>query len=245
MAAYVHLEIVRQFRNGDALLFRIALPAGLFVFFRAVLLDDEPSGGVPPDAKAMVAFAVLGTLLSGVFASGPPLANERATGWLRQLRVMPLPAAAAVTGKVAAAMAFALPSVALVLLAAAVTQGVGLAALRWVELLLVLWLAAAPFAAAGVLIGLALEDPEAAQGAASLSMIVLWVLGGMVSEPSDLPAALESLAHALPTNGAAELGWAAVRGGILPASAIAVVVAWTSGLACLAMLAWRRLGDAR
>jgi hypothetical protein len=76
-------------------------------------------------------------------------------------------------------------------------------------------------------------------------MIVLWVLGGMLTSPSDLPGALEAIAHTRPTNAAAELGWAAARGGAIPASAIAVVVAWTAALGALGALAWRRLGGAR
>ena len=245
MGAYVRLEVLRQLRNRDALLFRIALPAALFVFFRAALVEDKPSGSLPPDADAMVVFAVLGTLLSGIFASGPPLAQERASGWLRQLRAMPLPASSAIAGKVAAAMAFALPSVALVLVAAALTQSVRFSAGTWLELGLVLWVAAAPFAAIGVVIGLAISDPEAAQGAASAAIIVLWVLGGMLTEPSDLPQALETLAHGLPTTGAAELGWAAVRGHGLPLVAVAALSAWTAGAAALGTLAWRRLGERR
>lgn len=242
MPGYVRLEVLRQFRNRDALVFRIALPAALFVLFRALLVEDKPSHGVPPDADAMVAFAVLGTLFSGLFASGPPLAEERSIGWLRQLRVMPLPAGSALVGKVAAAMAFALPSVALVLVAAAVTQGVRLGVDRWFAILALLWVAAAPFAALGVLIGLVISDPESAQSAASLSFILLWVLGGMVTEPSDLPSMLETLAHGLPTTGAAELGWASVRGDALPLSGVAALGAWTAGPLGLGALAWRRMG---
>jgi ABC-2 type transport system permease protein len=150
-----------------------------------------------------------------------------------------------VAGKVAAAMAYALPAVALVAVAAAVTQGVELGLGPWVELTLLLWLATAPFAALGVLIGLTVPNAEPAQSAASAAMIVLWVLGGMLTSPSDLPAVLESIARTLPTNAAAELGWAAARGDAIPASAIAVVIAWTAALGALGALAWRRLGGAR
>jgi ABC-2 type transport system permease protein len=148
-------------------------------------------------------------------------------------------------GKLAAAMAYALPAIALVGLAAVATQGVELAIGRWVALILLLWIATAPFAALGVLIGLTIRNAEPAQSAASAAMIVLWVLGGMLTTPSDLPGALESLAHAMPTNGAAELGWAAARGDAIPVSAIAVVIAWSAVLGAVAALAWRRLGGAR
>jgi ABC-2 type transport system permease protein len=245
--AYVRFETARQFRSRDALFFRLGLPAGLYIVFRAVISpgSDGTSEGLPSDVAAMVAFAVLGALFSTVFATGPPLANERAIGWLRQLRVTPLPAGAAVAGKVAAAMAFALPAIALVAVAAIATQGVELGFGRWVQLTLLLWIATAPFAALGALIGLTVPDAEPAQSAASAALIVLWVLGGLITSPSDLPAALEGIAHTMPTNAAAELGWAAARADAIPASAIAVVIAGSAGLGGLAALAWRRLGGAR
>jgi ABC-2 type transport system permease protein len=246
MTAYLRLEIVRQFRNRDALAWRLGLPAGLYVFFRAVFgSGDGTSEGLPSDTAALVIFAVFGALAAGLYSTAPALAQERATGWLRQLRVTPLPASATVAGKLAAAMAYALPAIVLVALAAAATQGVELSVGRWVALVLLLWFATAPFAAVGVLIGLTIRNAEPAQSAASAAMIVLWVLGGMLMSPSDLPGALETIAHTLPTNGAAELGWAAARGDAIPLSAIVVVICWSTGLAALAALAWRRLGGAR
>jgi ABC-2 type transport system permease protein len=246
MTAYLRLEVIRQFRNRDALAWRLGLPAGLYVFFRAVFGEgDGTSEGLPSDTTALVIFAVFGTLAASLYSTAPALAQERDTGWLRQLRVTPLPAAATVAGKVAAAMAYALPAIALVGVAAAATQGVELGLDQWGELTLLLWVATAPFAALGVLIGLTIRNAEPAQSAASAAMIVLWVLGGMLTSPSDLPGALEAIAHTLPTNAASELGWAAARGDAIPASAIAVVVAWTAGLGALAALAWRRLGGAR
>jgi ABC-2 type transport system permease protein len=246
MTAYLRLEIVRQFRNRDALAWRIGLPAGLYVFFRAVFGEgDGTSEGLPSDTAALVIFAVFGTLAAGLYSTAPALAQERATGWLRQLRVTPLPAAATVAGKLAAAMAYALPAIALVAVAAVATRGVELGLDRWLALTLLLWVATAPFAALGVLIGLTIRAAEPAQSAASAAMIVLWALGGMFTSPSELPGALEAIAHLLPTNAAAELGWAAARGDALPATAIAVVIAWTAVLGALAAVAWRRRGGAR
>jgi ABC-2 type transport system permease protein len=142
-------------------------------------------------------------------------------------------------------MSFALPSVVLVTVAAALTQDVGLGLGRWLELTLVIWMAATAFTALGVLIGLAVTDPEAAQSATSLALIVMWLFGGLITSPSDLPGALRTLAEGMPPTAAAELGWAAARGDALPLSAVAVLAAWTAALGALAALAWRRLGGAR
>lgn len=247
MLAYVRLEVLRQLRSPEMLLFRLGLPAGLYVLFRTVLAtgSDGTSEGLPSDVASMVVFAVLGAAYSGVFATGPTLAQERAIGWLRQLRVTPLPPASLVAGKVAAAMTYALPSIALVAVVASLTQDVSLGLGRWVELVAMLWIATGAFAALGVLIGLSIANPEASTSAASAVLIVLWVLGGMITTPSDLPGALETLAHAMPTNGAAELGWAAARGDGIPLAAATALVGWTVAFGALAALAWRRLGGAR
>jgi hypothetical protein len=36
MTAYLRLEVARQFRSRELLLWRLGLPAALYVFFRAV-----------------------------------------------------------------------------------------------------------------------------------------------------------------------------------------------------------------
>ena len=113
------------------------------------------------------------------------------------------------------------------------------------ELTLVIWLAATAFTALGVLIGLAIADPEAAQSATSAALIGMWLFGGLVTSPSDLPGALETLADGMPPNAAGELGSAAARGDAVPLSAIAVLGAWTAAVSALATLAWRRLAGAR
>jgi ABC-2 type transport system permease protein len=243
---YLRFELVRAFRNRDALLFRLGLPAGLYVVFRAVIFpgSSEPVEGLSSDAAAMVAFAVFGALYSTVFSSGPPLANERAIGWLRQLRVTPLPAGVAVAGKVASAMAFALPSIVLVTIAAALTQDVRLGVDQWLELTVLIWLAASAFTALGVLIGLAIGDPETAQSATSAALIVMWLFGGLVTS-SELPGPLETVADGMPPSAAGELGWAAARGDAVPLSSVAVLAVWTAALSLLSALAWRKRAGAR
>ncbi len=101
LLGFVRLEVLRQWRRHDMLLWRLGMPVGLYLFFRLTL--DSDSGdtfeGLPSDLAAMVVFAVVGVAYSGLYAAGPPLAHERAIGWLRQLRVTPLPASARSPGR--------------------------------------------------------------------------------------------------------------------------------------------------
>ena len=64
--------------------------------------------------------------------------------------------------KIVVAMAYALPSIALVAATGRVVEAVELGAAQWVELVGLMWIGTAPFAALGVLIGLAIRNTDAA-----------------------------------------------------------------------------------
>ena len=185
----------------------------------------------------MVAIAALG--ISGL-AAGPSFGEERANGWLRQLRTTPLAPRAVVAAKIAMAMSFALPSIALVVAAAAVTDGTALTLAQQVVLVGVMWLATIPVTALGTLIGLTCKA-EAAQGATTLAFVVLWLLGGIFTSPSDMPDALAAIATTLPSDGITQIGWSLAGGDPIPLAATAVAVAWTLGAGAAAALAWRRV----
>ena len=110
---YLWLEAKRQWRNREILIFRLGLPTAIYLILNAangVTTPTSPGG-------RMVALAALAAVISGL-AAGPSLGEERANGWLRQLRVTPLRPSAAVAAKMVVAMSFALLSIALVAAAA-------------------------------------------------------------------------------------------------------------------------------
>jgi ABC-2 type transport system permease protein len=242
--AYVWLEAKRQWRDREILIFRLGLPTAVYLILNATGEGDErvtTNAELPalPSATArMVALAALGALISGL-AAGPSLGEERASGWLRQLRVTPLPTRAAVAAKMAVAMSFALPSIALVAAAAGFTEGAPLGWTGWIELIGLMWLATTPITALGVLIGLTFAA-EAAQGATTVAFLVLWLLGGIFTPTTSLPDALATVAETLPSYGVVQVGWSSASGDAIPVVAVAVLLAWTVGAGTLAALAWRR-----
>lgn len=242
---YLWLEAKRQWRNREALVFRLGLPTGVYLILQATGQGDHTvstaSGMDPlPAATArMVALVALAALISGL-AAGPALGEERASGWLRQLRVTPLRQHAAVTAKVAVAMSFALPAIALVAAAAALTEDIGLSGPAWLALIGSAWIATTPITAIGVVIGLGLRA-ETAQAATTVAFLVLWLLGGIFTEPTNLPDTMATLAKALPSYGVMQVAWSAASGDTIPATALAVLAAWTAGAVALATLAWRRV----
>jgi ABC-2 type transport system permease protein len=237
MFAYTWLEARAQFRNRDNLLWRLGLPAGVFVLL--TLVDGETSAS---NTGRMVAMAAFAAVAAGLFATGPSLAQERASGWLRQLRTMPMPPLAAVVAKIVVAMAWVLPSIALVAVMGILLTEIELDARGWIELIGLMWIGSAPFAALGVLIGLAIPDAGAAHTATNFAFIVLWLLGGIFTPAADMPDVLAAISRKLPSSGILEIGDSVARGVGVPVSAPALLAAWTAASGVLAALAWRRLG---
>jgi len=236
--AYLWLEAKRQWRNREILIFRLGLPTAIYLILNAANGDTPPtsSGG------RMVAIAALAAVISGL-AAGPSLGDERANGWLRQLRTTPLRPSAAVAAKIVVAMSFALPAIALVAAAAGLVgdnQGTALGWAESIKLVGLMWLATTPITAIGALIGLTFGG-EAAHGATTLAFVVLWLAGGIFTPPSQMPDALAAVARTLPSYGVVQVGESVAAGRSPSASALVVLAAWTVGAGALAALAWRRV----
>jgi ABC-2 type transport system permease protein len=236
--AYLWLEAKRQWRNREILIFRLGLPTAIYLILNAANGDnpsDSPGGRI-------VAVAALGAVISGL-AAGPSLGDERANGWLRQLRTTPLRPSAAVAAKMVVAMSFALPAIALVVAAAGLVgdnQGTALGWAESIKLVGLMWLATTPITAVGALIGLTFGG-EAAHGATTLAFVVLWLAGGIFTPPSQMPDALAAISRTLPSWGVVQVGESVAAGRSLSAAALVVLAAWTVGAGGLAALAWRRV----
>jgi ABC-2 type transport system permease protein len=239
LLAYLWLEAKRQWRNREILIFRLGLPTAVYLITNAAQGDTPPSSG--PGGR-MVAVAALAAVISGL-AAGPTLGEERANGWLRQLRTTPLRPSVAVAAKMVVAMSFALPAIALVAAAAGMVgdnEDLVLSWVRWLELVGLMWLATTPITAVGALIGLTFGG-EAAQGATTLAFVVLWLGGGIFTPPSHMPDALAAISRTLPSWGVVQVGESVAAGRSLPTAALVVLAAWTLGAGALAALAWRRV----
>ena len=248
--AYAWLEAKRQWRSRDILIFRLGIPVAIYLILQATAGGNSQSASpsrwsfdvasaLPDGTVRMLAMAALAAVISGL-AAGPALADERASGWLRQLRVTPLRPSAAVTAKIAVAMSFALPAIALVAAAAGITESVDLDWTQWPQVVGLMWLATTPITALGAFIGLAFAA-EIAQAVNTLTWVILWLLGGIFTPTGDMAGPIATIGEHLPSNSVIELGWAAAAGDPIPTPAIASLTAWTVATGTLAALAWRRV----
>ncbi|WP_042421201.1 ABC transporter permease [Streptacidiphilus anmyonensis] len=240
------LECLRMLRDPRYLALGVVAPIGFYLLF-ATIFGGSPTqpGELKGTVEIMVAMAAYGAIWGALSATGPRLAHERSSGWLEQLRSMPVTVRQLLVAKLAAGLAVALPALVLVCLTAVAAKDVRLAAWQWAALVPAMWLGTLPFALLGVVVGL-LVGPEAAFPLSYGVYMAASALGGLWVPPARLSAPLQDVAHTLPTYRLADLGWRVAAGHAPTWADVVVLAAWSAGFAALAVLAQgRRPGRAR
>jgi ABC-2 type transport system permease protein len=198
-------QLRRVGRNRQYLFFTVLLPALFTIFFTKVIGGQLQPGDYQDVAGAtmisMMAYGAIGAALGATIR----LAFDRSSGWLRQLRVLPVPPAATLAVDVVVGALLVLPSLVVVALVGRFVNGVEFPLGTWLLLLAVMWAGAVVFVALGVAVGLAL-DAQAAGAAIGILGAILAALGGLWFPVEAFPAGMVPLAHAMPSYWYAELG---------------------------------------
>jgi ABC-2 type transport system permease protein len=241
MMGYLTLELRRTLRDRRYVAMVVAWPAASYLLFSTVFgAAANRAEGLNPKTEIMVAMAAFGAMGAVLLATGPRMAYERQAGWLRQMRLTPLSPMRVLTVRAAAAMVMALPPICITFVVAVGVKGVRLAAWEWGAMVGLLVVGCLPFAAIGVVIG-TVTDGDSATGLTMMSYLTLSALGGLWMPVKILPRFLQAVAHALPSNRLAELGWRTAGGGSPPLAAVLVLVAWFAGATAVAAGLARRV----
>jgi ABC-2 type transport system permease protein len=240
MQHYLKIELLRMFRNKRYIIFVVAFPVLFYLLYSNLWGSEvDQATGVKGTVILMVSMAAYGALAASIMSSAVPWAQERQSGWLRQLQITPLPGWAIITTKLLASMLLVLPSLLLVGLAAVLTQHVSLPAGEWAGLIGSLWIGTIPFVALGLTIG-SLLPPDTAQSVAMIGMFGLALLGGLWVPVEAMPSTMKSIAQVLPSYDYASIGWKIVAGDAPETSAVLGIVGWAVVLGALAVFAYRR-----
>ncbi|WP_433238520.1 ABC transporter permease [Streptosporangium sp. CA-135522] len=239
MLDYVRIEALRMLRNKRYGIFVVAFPVAFYLLFSSLYGDQTGAGGVRANAVLMVSMSAYGALSASMMSTAVPWAQERQSGWLRQLQITPLTNWTIIVTKLVTSLLLVLPSILLVCAAAVLTQGVSLAPARWAGLILVMWVGAVPFSALGLIVG-SLLPPDTAQPVAMIGMFGLAILGGLWFPVELMPAAMRAVAHVMPSFDYADMGQSILAGHGVPISDALTVGAWAVALGAVAVLAYRR-----
>lgn len=233
---YWRLELARTLRNPWTMGFSVVMPALLYLFFGAA-----PSYGGQPLAHGNVAgliaasMALFGAMMAATNVAGS-VADERATGWNRQLRLTPLRPGAYVASKILSALVLGFIVVA-VTFALAFCTGGRLDAGQAVATFAVAWLGGTVlFAAFGLAVGYLFKS-EAVLGVVGPFMSLFAFAGGLFIPLEQLGSVMERVGSYTPMWGLNVIVEDLVMGEPLRAAAVLNVGVWFALFASVA--AWR------
>src|SRR5215472_4350727 len=154
MKAYMRLEILRTVRDPFYLFLAVVAPIGFYLLFSGLFgSESHAPGTLDGNTEIMIATAVYGGIWSCLVATGPRLANERSSGWFRQLGLLPIAPWKILVGRMLVAILLALPAMLLIYGTAVLAHGVQLSAGKWVGVIVLMWIGVWPFALLGIALG--------------------------------------------------------------------------------------------
>ncbi|OIJ86148.1 ABC transporter permease [Streptomyces colonosanans] len=233
MIDYLLLEVRRTLRDVGFVIGGIAMPVMMYLLFTNI--GEIDGGWKTASMVGMAAYGAVGSALN----TGGGVAEDRAIGWLRQLRVTPMTPRQVVTGRALTGSVTVLPAIVVVLAAGGLVNGVRLAAWQWAAIALLLWLGSIPF----TLLGLGNGYRLTAQTTGVANMVCnlgLAVVGGLWFPVALFPGWLRSVSAFTPTHRFAQLGTAVADGHAPTAGAILVLTAWLLAFGSYAVMSYRR-----
>jgi ABC-2 type transport system permease protein len=234
---YLRLEVMRTFRVPRFTMFAIVMPLVLYLMFASIYGSDSIDG-TTVTAWFMVNMSVFGAM-GAAASSGGRIAQERASGWTRQLRLTPLSDRAYLAGKAATALVVAVPSLLLVYATGRLVKHVSLPLHTWLAIFGWTLVGLVPFVALGLLLGHAFSAEML--GALSGGLVTVLALLGGIWFPVDLmPHAMASIATMTPSYWLAEAGRLPLTGHQIGGHGLLVLAVWTAALALGAARRYRR-----
>ncbi|WNM36722.1 ABC transporter permease [Streptomyces sp. Li-HN-5-11] len=230
---YLRLEVRRTLRDTGFVIGGVAMPVMMYLLFTN--LGENDGSWKTASMVGMAAYGAVGSALN----TGGAVAEDRVTGWLRQLRVTPMTPREVVVGRALTGAVTVLPAIVAVLVAGGLVNGVRLAMWQWALIALLLWLGSIPF----TLLGLGNGYRLSAQSTGVTNMICnlgLAVLGGLWFPVSLFPGWLRSVSAYTPTHRFAELGTSVAEGRAPALGAILVLSVWVLAFGSYAVLSYRR-----
>ncbi|MEV6015359.1 ABC transporter permease [Streptomyces sp. f51] len=234
MFDYLRLEVRRTLRDTGFVIGGVAMPVMMYLLFTNLGGGDDGAWRTA-SMVGMAAYGAVGSALN----TGGGVAEDKVTGWLRQLRVTPMTSRQVVLGRALTGSVTVLPAIVAVLAAGGLVNGVRLDAWQWAATALLLWLGSVPF----TLLGLGNGYRMTAQTTGVVNMVCnlgLAVVGGLWFPLALFPGWLRSVSAYTPTNRFAQLGVSVTEGRAPGVTAMAVLAAWLLLFGSYAVISYRR-----
>ena len=233
-------ELRRHLRAPDFAMAAIALPLFFYAIVGISRAAEPVSGGGTVGGYLIVVFSIFGVLSVSLSGIGHTIADERARGDLRLMRVTPLPAAVYLSAKLVFALVASTAIIVLLGVEGAAT-GARLPRGTWLATAGVLPAGSLALAPIGFLVGF-LVRPGSAGAVNLLVLMPLSLTAGVFMDVDHLPAVVRQVAEFTPTYHLCMLAQS-MTGLPVPAQPsvdAAWVVGWGIASAAAAVLIYRR-----
>jgi ABC-2 type transport system permease protein len=235
--ALTKAELTRLLHNRRYFIFTVALPVILYLLIGRQV--SQQAYGIAFGAYYMIAMATLGAFSGTLNGNAQRISQEKKEGWIRQLRLTPLPANAYVVAKVLVSLATTVPSIVIVLLLGRFYGNVHLPAWEWPVIAVVVWFGSTIFAALAVAIGYRFA-PDQVQPVTFILYFFFAILGGLWFPMSGL---LGNVARFTPTYESVKIATDVIQGVSVPAGLAVGLVVWLGIFVALATLAVRTTAE--
>jgi ABC-2 type transport system permease protein len=230
-------EFRRLMRNRRYLIFTVAFPVVLYLLIgRSV---KATAYDVAFGAYYMISMATFGAFSGALNGNAQRISQEKKEGWIRQLRLTPLPANAYVVSKVLVACATTLPAIVIVLLLGRFYGNVHLPGWEWPVIAITVWFGSTIFAALAVAVGYRFP-PDQVQPVTLIVYFFFAILGGLWFPLSGF---LGKVGQLTPTYEAVKIGTDVISGGSAPVGLAIGLVVWLGIFVALATVAVRTTAE--
>jgi ABC-2 type transport system permease protein len=235
--ALIRAELLRLTRNRRYFIFTVAFPVVLYLLLAKRV--NTTAYGVSFAAFYMVSMAMFGAFSGALTGNAQRISQEKKEGWIRQLRLTPLPANAYVITKVIVSMATTVPSIVLVFLLGRFYGGVHLQAWQWLAIAVTIWFGATTFAALAVAIGYRYA-PDQVQPIAIVVYFFFAILGGLWFPMTGF---LGNIGKFTPTYDAVKIGTDVIGNIAVPVGLAIGLVVWLGIFTVLATVSVRATAE--
>ncbi|WP_138494484.1 ABC transporter permease [Paenibacillus pinistramenti] len=211
LLAQCRAEIKRTLRNRRFFIFSLMMPALFYFIFTGVVGDSMQIGGTDWKSYYLMSMTVYGVLGSSITSLSSRLAAERASGYIRLLRVSPLPSTVYVLSKLVSTLMVNAGIIVFMFLLGGLVKGVSMGWESWLACGLWIWAGSLPFMALGTLIGL-IKNTDLVQVIAQLVYMGISVLGGLWFPKQAMNSTLQRIMEALPSYRFGSGAWSLAAG---------------------------------
>ncbi|MBW5446573.1 ABC transporter permease subunit [Cohnella sp. CFH 77786] len=223
--AQCNAELLRTVRNRRFVFFSVIMPVAFFFIFSSTAGNDVKVDNVDWVPYYLMSMTVYGVVGASLTSFAQRLSRERAQGWVRLLRLTPLPSWSYVLSKLVAQGIINLLIILVVFMAGGIGKHIDLPASVWLESGLWIWIGGFSFMALGSLIG-SMRNPDAVQLLALIVYMSLSIVGGLWFPTSSMSGALQTISKFTPTYRLGQGAWNLIGGGSIDWNGLLILAAY-------------------